>query len=214
MQIADGATRAFRIGVYEIVEWLAFLLGGKANVATVSEKDAIGIVSAEEKVALRGILPGLRSVHGNPANTSQIEFRPAMVAADVAFRFSLRKRKADFKARGNARGAHHANEEGMEIGAVAPLGATGPDGVAAAPAFPGLVVAHGGENVVVEVAGFFESGGIARGVFAGQFGDGTVEGNELVGLKVTLEIWFVRRGGRTVTSNPEALCLAVGVNSA
>src|ERR1700720_4625941 len=97
----------------------------------------------------------------------------------------------------------------MEVGAVAVLGSAGPDGVAAAPAFAGFVVAHGGDDVIVNVAGFLERRGVSGGLLAGKFGDGAVEGDEFVGFKITLHQGIVggrsgggvlRRGGADVYS--------------
>src|ERR1700692_1283009 len=74
----------------------------------------------------------------------------------------------------------------MKVGAVAVLGGAGPNGVAAAPAFAGFVVAHGGDDVIVNVAGFLGRGGVAGGLLVGEFGDGAVEWNELVGFEIPL----------------------------
>src|SRR5690349_6603537 len=81
----------------------------------------------------------------------------------------------------------------MKVGAVAALGGAGPDGVAASPAFAGLVVAHGGDNVIVDVAGFLERIGDAGGLLAGKFGDGVVERHELVRLQIALHEGIVSR---------------------
>src|SRR5258708_19023127 len=77
------------------------------------------------------------------------------------------------------------------------LGSARPDGVAAAPAFAGFVVAHGGDDVIINVAGFLERRGIAGGLLAGEFGDGAVEGNKLVGFEIALQEGIVggERGG-------------------
>src|SRR5258707_13288291 len=67
------------------------------------------------------------------------------------------------------------------------LGSARPDGVAAAPAFAGFVVAYGGDDVIVNVAGFLERRGVAGGLLAGEFGDGAAEGNEFVGFEIALQ---------------------------
>src|SRR5215469_6520247 len=72
----------------------------------------------------------------------------------------------------------------MEVGTVAALGGAGPHGVAAAPAFAGLVVAQVGDNVIVNVAGFLERCGVAGGLLAGEVGDGAAEGDEFVGFEI------------------------------
>src|ERR1700676_5771675 len=54
----------FRIGVDEIVERIAFLIGGEADVAAVGKENAVNVVSAEEIIVLGGIFPGFRGVYG------------------------------------------------------------------------------------------------------------------------------------------------------
>src|SRR5437899_9674540 len=74
----------------------------------------------------------------------------------------------------------------MKVGAVAVLGGASPDGIAAAPAFAGFVVAHGGNDVIVNVAGFLERRSVAGGLLAGKFGDGAAKRNEFVRLEIAL----------------------------
>ena len=59
----------------------------------------------------------------------------------------------------------------MEVGAISALGGASPDSVAAAPANTGFVIAHGGNHVLVDVAGFFKWSGVAGGVLPGELGD-------------------------------------------
>src|SRR6266481_1858178 len=72
------------------------------------------------------------------------------------------------------------------------LGGASPDGVAASPAFAGFVVTHGSEDVIINVAGFLERRGVAGSLLAGEFGDGAVEGDELVGFEIALQERVVR----------------------
>src|SRR5260370_15009465 len=96
----------------------------------------------------------------------------------------------------------------MEIGAIATLRSAGPDGVAAAPAFAGFVIAHGGEHVVVDVTSLLDGSGIPGGVLFGKLGDPAVERNEFVGLKESLQVRIARRRsgdsleGSRVQGNP------------
>src|SRR5260370_4529599 len=142
LQIFHRLAIRLRVRIDKIVQGIALLIGREANVAAVGEENAIGVVRTEEEVALGGILPGLRSVHGDPSDAVEIKFRPAMVAWDIAFRLAFGQWETDFKSRGNAGRAHHADEQGMEIGAIAPLCSTRPDGVTAAPAFARFVITH------------------------------------------------------------------------
>src|SRR5260370_5834320 len=146
---------------------MALLIGREVNVAAVGEENAVGVVRTKEEIALGRILPGLGSVHWHPANPGEIKFRPAMVARDVAFRLALGQGETDFKSSGNAGRTHHADEQRMEICAVAPRGSASPDGVPAAPALAGFVIAHGGENLVVDVTSLLVSGGVTGGVCRG-----------------------------------------------
>src|SRR6266852_1611686 len=119
-----------------------------------------------------------------------------MVPRNVTFGLAFGQRETDFKPGWNAGRTHHADEKRMEIGAVATLSSAGPDGVAAAPAFAGLVIAHGGEDVVVDVAGLLNGSGITGGVPFGEFGDRAGERNEFVRLEVPLQVRFGgHRGG-------------------
>jgi hypothetical protein len=191
LEAGEGLAVEFGVGIDEIVEGIAVLLGRKAEVAAVGEEDAVDVVGAEEIVALGGIFPRFGGVNGNPAKAIEVELCPAVIAGDVAFGLRFGERETNFKARGNPGSAHHADEERVEIGAIAALGSAGPDGVAAAPAFAGLVVAHGGDDVIVDVACLGECGGVTGGLLTRKIGDDACEGDELVGLKVALE---VRRG--------------------
>src|SRR6266576_3811175 len=127
-----------------------------------------------------------------------MEFGPAMVARDVTFGLAFGQRETDFETSGNARGTHHADEQRMEIGAVATLCSACPEGVAAAPAFAGFVIAHGGEHVIVDMAGLLDGGGITGSVLPGKLGDGAVERNEFVGFEVALQAWIARHRGGAV----------------
>ena len=108
--------------------------------------------------------------------------------------FESGSRETDFEPGGNARSAHHADEQRVEVGAIAALPAAGPYGVAAAPALTGLVVAHGGKDVVVDVASLGKCGRVPGGVLLGEIGDDTVKGDEFVWFEIALEI----RRSRTV----------------
>src|SRR5712692_325552 len=143
LQIAEGEARLqlaerfpfhLRVGVDEIVERFAALRGAQVDIAPERELDAVRIVRPEEVIALGRILPSFRGVRGHPAETIQIELGPAVVAGNVSFGLVLRQRKADLEPGWNTGGAHHPDEQRVEIGAVAALGRAGPNGVAAAPA--------------------------------------------------------------------------------
>src|ERR1700674_1000913 len=73
----------FRVGVDEIVERIAFLIRGQADVAAVGKENAVNIVGAEEIIVLGGIFPGFRGVYGNPSRAVEIKLGPAVVAGDV-----------------------------------------------------------------------------------------------------------------------------------
>src|SRR5579864_7512087 len=108
----------FRVRIDEVIERVAFLIGRKTNIAPVSKKHAIGIQRAEKIVFLLGMLGGFGGVDGDPPNTVDKEFRPAMIARDFAFALPRGNLETNFESRGNSRGAHHADENGMKVGAV------------------------------------------------------------------------------------------------
>jgi len=58
LQIFQRLAVHFRIGINEIVERFALLLGGKMDVTPIGEEDTIDIMGSEEIVVLAGILPG------------------------------------------------------------------------------------------------------------------------------------------------------------
>jgi hypothetical protein len=87
LEASEGFTVQFRIRVDEVVERVAFLVGGQTNVATVCEKDAIDVMGTEEIVALGRIFPSFGGIDRNPSNTTEIKLRLAVIAGYVAFRF-------------------------------------------------------------------------------------------------------------------------------
>src|SRR5713226_4726220 len=113
LQIVRRFAIRLRVGIDKIIQGIALLVGGETDVAAVGEENAVGVVRAEEEVALGGILPGFGSVHRNPADAGEIEFGPAMVAGDVTFGLPFGQRETDFETSGDARRTHHADEEGM-----------------------------------------------------------------------------------------------------
>src|SRR5713226_9340997 len=74
----------------------------------------------------------------------------------------------------------------MEVGAIAFLRVTGIENVAVSPASARLVVAHGGENVVVDRTGYVERFRFALGDFECQISGETGDGNQGIGLQVPL----------------------------
>ena len=85
-----------------------------------------------------------------------------MIAADLACAAICRQRKAYGKARRDAERAAIADEDGMEVCAVAAPGVARIIDVAASPALPALVVLHGGDDVIVNGPGFLQVGLCAR----------------------------------------------------
>src|SRR5260370_37221902 len=69
LQIFQRLSVRLRVGIDEVVERIALLIGRETDVAAVGEENAVDVVRAEEEVALGGVLPGLRSGHWNPADS-------------------------------------------------------------------------------------------------------------------------------------------------
>nr|GFD56793.1 hypothetical protein [Tanacetum cinerariifolium] len=63
------------------------------------------------------------------------------------------QRQPDAEARRDTQGAAVADDDGVEIGAVAAAGVAGVVDVTAAPALAGFVVGHGAHHVLVDGAG-------------------------------------------------------------
>src|SRR5579864_6724452 len=103
---------------------------------------------SKKVVAFVRMLPGFRDVDGNPSFAVNVKIRPTMVAGDFGRMLVGRQREPDLKPRGNSLRSRHGNKKGMEVGTVALLGVAGVEHVAVSPACAGLVVFHGGEDVV------------------------------------------------------------------
>ena len=146
----------FNIRINEIIQRLARLWRVQAQVAAHAELHPVHVMRAEKVVAPFRVLPGFGNVHGNPAFAVDIEIGPAMVPGDLAGASFGRQREPNFEASRNALRSRHGDEQGMEVSAIAFLGIAGVENVAVAPSGPGFVVAHGGEDVVVDGAGFIE----------------------------------------------------------
>ena len=121
LQVLHRLAIGLRVGIDKIIQGIALLVGRQADVAAIGVENAVRVVRAEEEVALGGIFPGLRGIHRDPADSDEIEFGPTMVARDLAFGLALGQRETDFESSGNTGRAHHADEEGMEIGTVTTL---------------------------------------------------------------------------------------------
>src|ERR1700688_849296 len=92
----------------------------------------------------------------------------------------------------------------MEVGAIAFLGVAGIEDIAMAPACSGLVVAHGGENVVVDGTGFIKRLSLALGDFSGQVGGKASDRDESIGLQVLVFFcWCKRRGNQAAAGLSE-----------
>src|SRR6266852_4202457 len=80
-----------------------------------------------------------------------------------------RQRKTNFEARRNSGRPHHADKQRVEIGAVATLGRASPYRIAVTPTSAGLIVAHGGDDIVIDCAPFrkwlLDSTGLLRREF-------------------------------------------------
>src|SRR5260370_36277076 len=111
----------------------------------------------EEVILLLRMLPGLRSIDGDPAVSIDIKLRPAVISGYRSSVLIRGKRKANLEARRNSRRSHHADEQRMEIGAIPALGGARPDRIAGSPAGSGPSAAHGGDHVVVD-SGRFRKG--------------------------------------------------------
>ena len=143
-------------------------------------------MGAEEVVTLLRVLPGLGNVYRNPSLAVDVELGPAVVSSDLGGVLVGRQRESDLEAGRDALGSSHGNEQGMEVSAVAFLRVAGIEHVAATPARSGLVVAHGGEDVVVNGAGFVERLRFVLGDFGRQISRQAGDRNEYVRLKILL----------------------------
>src|SRR5262249_4297930 len=139
----------FDIRIHEVIERRALLPWLQDDVASGRELKAVGIDGAEEVVGFFLRLPRLRNVYWHPSNIACEELCPAVIAEDFALVLAFGEWKANVEARGDIVGAHHADEGRVEIGAVTVLRVARPDRVTPSPACAGLVVAHGGEEIVV-----------------------------------------------------------------
>ena len=144
---------------------------------------AVLVVGAEEVGPLVQVLARLGGVDRHPAEAGEVELRPAVIARDLPLAVLGRQREADGEAGRDARGPVEADEQGVEVGAVAPLGVAGPGDVAVPPAGAALVVRHRLLHVVVDGARLFEVGPLALGHRPGQRLDAVVERHQAVRLQ-------------------------------
>src|SRR6266404_5841070 len=135
----------------EVVKRIAPLRRVEADVSPNSKLQAIVIMRPKEIILLLGMLPSFGGIHRDPAVGLDIELRPAVISRYRAIMLISRQRKTNFEARRNSGRPHHADEQRVEISAVATLGSAGPYRIAVAPAGAGFVVAHSGNDVVVVV---------------------------------------------------------------
>src|SRR5271169_3555410 len=110
----------------------------------------------KEVVLLLWVLPSFRRVNWYPAVGLDIELRPAVIARYRPFVLIRRQRKTNLEARRNSGRPHHADQQRVEIRAVATLGSAGPYGITVAPTGAGLVVAHSGDDVIVDCSCFLQ----------------------------------------------------------
>ena len=111
-----------------------------------------------------------------------------MIAGDLRGMLVRRQGKSNFKARRNPLGTRHGDEQRMKVGAVALLGIAGIEHIAVSPARAGLVVAHGGEHVIVDGACLLERRGLAFGHFHRQVGRQSGDRDQFVRLQVFLAV--------------------------
>src|SRR5467141_2410224 len=145
-----------RIGIDEVVQRIALLWRVEADVSSDGKLQAIVVMRPEEIVFLLRVLPGFRRVNRYPAVGLNIELRPAVISRYGAIMLISRQRKTNFEARRNSGRPHHTDKQRVEISAVATLGRAGPYRIAVPPTGAGLVVAHRGDDVVVDCSRFRE----------------------------------------------------------
>src|ERR1051326_8721505 len=174
-----------RIRIDEVVQRIAMLPRCEHHITTLGELDAILIVMTEEILALIGILGRLRCIDWNPAHALRIELGPAMVACDPSLPPVGGQREADREPRRNPHRTSIADEDGMEIGAVAPPLRAGVVDVPATPPLPALVVLHRRDHVIVDSPRHLEIGVRMRRLhhFARPFADLIIERNQAIGLE-------------------------------
>src|SRR6267143_6914919 len=145
-----------RIGIDEVVERIALLWRVEADVPSDGKLQAIVVVRPEEIVFLLRVLPSFRRINRYPAVGLDIELRPTVISRYSPIMLISRQRKTNFEARRNSDRPHHADKQRVEISAVATLGGAGPYRIAVAPAGAGFVVAHSGNDVVVDCSRFLQ----------------------------------------------------------
>src|SRR5260370_14994283 len=141
------------VRVNEEVKRFPFLFGRQFQVAARGEGDAVFRQVAEIVVLHLRVLVRFGDVHGDPAFALWTEFRPAVIARDLAGTVLLRDREADLELCRNLLGPGQGDEEAVEVGAVAVTALARPHRIATAPALTFLAVAHVRVHHVVYHAG-------------------------------------------------------------
>src|SRR5256884_7510211 len=201
----------FRIRIDEVVERIALLRWVEADISSNSKLQAIVVMRPEEIVFLVWMFPSFRRVNRDPAVGHDIEFRPAVISRYSPIMLISRQRKTYFEARRNSGRPHHADKQRVEISAVATLGRAGPYRISVAPAGAGLVVAHRGDNEVVDCSRFLQRVSDSTRLLRSELRDDSLEGHAAIRLKETLETWrvyFTRLRTDCVGLEPDAMFMA------
>src|SRR5205807_7435509 len=183
-----------RVRINKVVERLARRRGIEADVAAGRELHAIVVVGPEKVAFLVRMLPCFGGIHGNPSVRLQIKLRPAVITGNGSSMLVGREREPDFETRWNSRGSEHANEKGVEIGAVAAFGRARPNRIAVAPARAGFVIAHSSFHVVVDGSGFCERLLDPFGLLGGEIGNHSLNRHQAIRLKEAWEFGGTWRG--------------------
>src|SRR5260370_12293558 len=175
---------------------MAVLRWVEADVASHSKLQAIVVMRPEEILFLLRVLPSFRRVHRYPAVGLDIELRPAVISQYGTIMLIGRQRKANFEPRRNSGRPHHADKQRVEIRAVATPARASPYCIAVAPTGAGLVVAHGGDDVVVDCSRFPQRLSDPKRLLRTELRDNSLKRHATVRLKETLETWRVYSGLR------------------
>src|SRR5258708_32706783 len=127
-------------------------------------------------------------MHADPDVGLDIELRPAVISRYGPIVLISRQWKTNFEARRNSGSSDHTDKQGVEMSAVAALGGASPYRIAVSPTGAGLIVAHGGDDVVVDCARFRDWVLDSTCLLRRKFRDGPLKRHAAVWLEEALKI--------------------------
>src|SRR3972149_2346127 len=159
----EPSSRHLYMGVDEVVERTGGVAFAQLKVAPNGELDPIRRIGAEIEIPPLRVFIRFGGIDREPADSGQVELRPAVVALDPTRWLVFGDGEADLESGRNTLCPGEGDEQGMIVGTVAVPRGAGPEGIAVPPARADLLVLHRVDHIIVDGARPPEGRGIALG---------------------------------------------------